>query len=375
MKDLTIGRPRPKVLIVDDRRENLLATQKVLQVIEADLVLAGSGNEALQLMLHTRFAVVLLDVQMPEMDGFETASLMRHHDQMKGTPIIFITAISKDEKYVDQAAELGAVDYIFKPINPNILVSKVKVFVELFEQRESLKKYAEEIGKKNEELERFAFACSHDLKEPVRTMTIFADLARQRSAGALDEKGLSHIERIISTGTRLQKMIEDILQFSRIGHESLQVEEVDTEQKLHAVLERLAEPIAQSGAKIDHDNLPTVTAPGDLIDILLGNLISNSLKFVSADQEPRIQISASRVDDNWLFSITDNGIGIGEGDEETVFAPFRRLHTREEYPGSGIGLSICKKLLNQCGGEIWYENAAGGGVTFSFSLPASLRTT
>src|ERR1700688_1524858 len=129
---------RPNILIVDDRKENLLATEKILRYLEAGIFKANSGNEALSLILRHRFAVVLLDVQMPEMDGFETAMLMQEHESMNGVPIIFVTAISKEERYATKAAEIGAVDYIFKPINSDILKSKVKVYLDLYVQRERL---------------------------------------------------------------------------------------------------------------------------------------------------------------------------------------------------------------------------------------------
>src|SRR5271156_4555561 len=129
---------RPSILIVDDRKENLLASERVLRSLDARLFKAMSGNEALSLMLRHGFAVVLLDVQMPEMDGFETAKLMQEQETMRGTPIIFVTAISKEEKYATRAAEIGAVDYIFKPINPDILRSKVKVYLDLYKQREQI---------------------------------------------------------------------------------------------------------------------------------------------------------------------------------------------------------------------------------------------
>ena len=129
---------RPNILIVDDRRENLLATEKVLRHLGGKIFKANSGNEALSLMLRHKFAVVLLDVQMPEMDGFETARLMQEQEQMRNTPIVFVTAISKEEKYATQAAEIGAVDYIFKPINPDILKSKVKVYLDIYVQHEQI---------------------------------------------------------------------------------------------------------------------------------------------------------------------------------------------------------------------------------------------
>src|SRR5580658_437304 len=131
---------RPNILIVDDRKENLLATERVLRKLKAGIFKAVSGNEALSLMLRHKFAVVLLDVQMPEMDGFETAKLMQEQEVMRSTPIIFVTAISKEEKYANRAAEIGAVDYVFKPINPEILKSKVKVYLDIDRQREQILK-------------------------------------------------------------------------------------------------------------------------------------------------------------------------------------------------------------------------------------------
>src|SRR5580658_9790843 len=187
---------RPNILIVDDRKENLLATERVLRKLKAGIFKAVSGNEALSLMLRHKFAVVLLDVQMPEMDGFETAKLMQEQEQMRGTPIIFVTAISKEEKYATQAAEIGAVDYIFKPINSEILKSKVKVYLDIYMQREQILILNSSLRQSNEELERFAYICSHDMQEPVRMMNSYAELLQERYADSLDEKGEKYIHFI-----------------------------------------------------------------------------------------------------------------------------------------------------------------------------------
>src|SRR6201996_5619465 len=213
----------PNILVVDDRKENLLATEKVLKNIRATIFKAGSGNEALSLMLRHRFAAVLLDVQMPEMDGFETARLMLEYEGMQNTPIIFVTAISKEDKYASRAAEIGAVDYIFKPINPEILKSKVKVYLDIYVQREHILKLNDVLRQSNEELERFAYICSHDMQEPVRMMNSYAGLLEQKCAGALDEKGNKYLKFILSNAGRMQKMIQDILTFSRVGREEVKV--------------------------------------------------------------------------------------------------------------------------------------------------------
>ncbi|MBI1215836.1 MAG: response regulator, partial [Alphaproteobacteria bacterium] len=190
------GALKPNILVVDDRKENLLATEKVLRNLPAKIFQAESGNEALSLMLRHKFAVVLLDVQMPEMDGFETALLMQEEESMKGTPIIFVTAISKEDKYASRAAEIGAVDYIFKPINPDILRSKVTVYLDLFVQREQILKLNDTLRPSNDELERFAYICSHDMQEPVRMMNSYAELLGETYRDAIDDKGRRYLSFI-----------------------------------------------------------------------------------------------------------------------------------------------------------------------------------
>ncbi|MDE3037671.1 MAG: response regulator, partial [Pseudomonadota bacterium] len=221
---------RPNILIVDDRKENLLATEKVLKNLDAGIFKANSGNEALSLMLRHKFAVILLDVQMPEMDGFEVAMLMQDHESMRGIPIIFVTAISKEEKYATQAAEIGAVDYIFKPINPAILKSKVKVYLDIYVQREQILRLNTGLRQSNGELERFAYVCSHDMQEPVRMMNSYGGLLEEQCAGRLDEKAGKYLRFIIGNAQRMQKMIQDILTFSRVGREEVQMESVNCNQ-------------------------------------------------------------------------------------------------------------------------------------------------
>ena len=189
MPSARLAEPKPNILIVDDRKENLLATEKVLKPLRRQIFKASSGNEALKLILRHRFAVVLLDVQMPEMDGFETAMLMQEHESMRGVPIIFVTAISKEDKYATRAAEIGAVDYIFKPINPEILKSKVKVYLDIYMQREEILKLNTELRQSNEELERFAYICSHDMQEPVRMMNSICGAAGRKYGALLDKTG------------------------------------------------------------------------------------------------------------------------------------------------------------------------------------------
>jgi len=366
-----LAEPRPNILIVDDRKENLLATEKVLKNLNAGIFKANSGNEALSLMLRHQFAVVLLDVQMPEMDGFETARLMQEDESMRGVPIIFVTAISKEEKYATQAAEIGAVDYIFKPINPEILRSKVRVYLDIYMQREQILKLNAVLQQSNEELERFAYICSHDMQEPVRMMNIYAQMLEEKDTGLPDEKKQKYLGFITKNAQHLQKMISDILEFSRVGREEIALEKVDCNHLVKEVLSEFESIIEQKKAEITCGKLPELETSPTLLRVLLQNLISNALKFQDGSKTPQVHIGAEWQADTWQFCVRDNGIGIDPAFYDKVFAIFQRIHRRDEYPGTGIGLSTCKKFIELIGGTIWFESTPGQGTVFFFTLPDS----
>ncbi len=364
------GAIRPKILVVDDRYENLLATEKVLKPLEAEIFKASSGNEALSLVLRHNFAIVLLDVQMPEMDGFETAMLMQEHESMHNVPIIFVTAISKEEKYAEQAAEIGAVDYIFKPINPEILKSKVKVYLDLYQQREEILKLNATLKQSNEELERFAYICSHDMQEPVRMMNAYAGLLSESTEGQLDEGAARYVRFIRDNASRMQKMIQDILKFSRIGREDIKIERVDCQRIFDETLEEFDDIVTAKGAKVTHTPLPVIGTSATLMRVLFQNLIGNGLKFQDGSRPPEIDVSAVRDGDNWIFNIRDNGIGIDPAFNAKVFTIFQRLNREDDYPGTGIGLSTCRKFVQLCGGDIRFKSTPGQGTIFTVTLPA-----
>ena len=364
---------QPNILIVDDRKENLLATEKVLSPLAASIFKASSGNEALKLVLHHRFAVVLLDVQMPEMDGFETAMLMQERESMRGVPIIFVTAISKEEQYATRAAEIGAVDYIFKPINPDILKSKVKVYLDLYMQHEEILRLNADLRQFNEELERFAYICSHDMQEPVRMMNVYAGLLHEDCEPTLTEKSSKYIRLITSNAERMQKMIQDILTFSRVGREEIQVERVDCNAIAHEILVEFESVIAEKSARVTCGELPTLDTSPTLMRVLFQNLISNALKFQDGSKPPAIELQAALQPGFWRFSVRDNGIGIDPAFQDRVFTIFQRFHRKEHYPGTGIGLCTCRKFIQLCGGDIKFESTPGEGTVFFYSLPQKVH--
>jgi two-component system, sensor histidine kinase and response regulator len=396
-----------KILIVDDRPANLLTLESVLQDLGQELVRATSGREALRHLLRDDFAVILLDVKMPDMDGFETATLIRERERSRHTPILFLTA-HKEEEHLFRGYYAGAVDFLYKPINPDVLRSKVSVFVDLSLKSELLRRQAEvlkarnqelellieerrqaeerivalntdlerrvrertaELSRSNEELRQFAYAASHDLKEPMRTIASYTQLLTQRYNKALDDDAREFLGYVVEGVRRMDALLSDLLAYSQhLGSRPAGFQQVNAEAVLMGVLMNLQASINESCAIVTHDPLP-VDIASDFAQLsqVFQNLISNSLKY-RGSETPRIHISAAEGEEEWQFSVRDNGVGIEPAYSEQVFGVFKRLHGRE-YPGTGMGLAICKKIIERHGGRIWVESEPGKGANFSFTIP------
>ena len=242
---------------------------------------------------------------------------------------------------------------------------------ELKQQQENLEKLAAELKRSNEDLEQFAYAASHDLQEPLRMIASYLQLLERRYKGQLDDQADRFIEFAVNGATRMQTLIRDLLTYSRIGARTKNPEPVDVSLPVGFALENLKVAIAERQASIVVDPLPTVVGDSTLLTQLFQNLVDNGLKFC-AETTPRIHISANREGAEWIFSVTDNGIGIDPQYLDHVFVIFKRLHGRDHYPGTGIGLAICKKIIDRHGGRIWAERGPGRGTTFKFSIPARL---
>jgi PAS domain S-box-containing protein len=226
----------------------------------------------------------------------------------------------------------------------------------------------EELKSSNAELEQFAYVASHDLQEPLRGIAGLAQILQQRYQGQLDSQADEFIDLIVDGTQRMQTLINDLLAYSRIGRRGEAIRSTGAEAALKAVMQNLSVGIREYGATITNDSLPTVKADATQLIQLFQNLISNAVKF-RAERPPRIHIGVSDAGDCWQFSIRDNGIGIEPQYFERIFQVFQRLHTRREYKGTGIGLAICKKIIERHGGRIWVESEIGHGTTFYFTLP------
>jgi signal transduction histidine kinase len=399
---------RARILLVDDRQENLVALEAVLESLGQELVKATSGREALRHLLESDFAVILLDVKMPEMDGFETASLIRERERSRHTPIIFLSAL-KSEEFLFRGYYMGAVDYLFKPIVPDILRSKVSVFIDLHKKSKLLERQAASLREKNAELEhavaertraeealrelnteleqrvidrtreltlsndelrQFAYVASHDLQEPLRTVGSYAQLLQKRYAGRLEGDADEFIKYITEGVTRMHGLLNEMLAYSRVTTEQQARPKThcDTAKAVAAAIANLEAAIAESGAEITYDSLPTILADEAQLSQVFQNLIGNSVKY-RGEAPPRVHISAKNNDAEWVFAVRDNGIGVDGKYQERIFGIFKRLHGRDK-PGTGMGLAICKKIVERHGGRIWVESARGEGSTFLFTIPA-----
>jgi len=368
------------ILIVDDDPRNVLALQAILEDLGCQLTTANTGRDALRLLLNSSFAVILLDVRMPDMSGFEVAQLLRAHPRWGRTPIIFLTAFAEGDEMVFESYALGGVDYIVKPFDPRILRAKVQVFVELHEKTEMVRKeterriraeelaaLAKELARSNAELEQFATVASHDLQEPLRMITSYAGLVMREYGDKLDERGKLYLDNVKTGAMRMKQMVDGLLYYARIGHHGRPFETVDTAAVLADASAAMKMTIEETGAQVTSQDLPQVM--GDRIELtrVFQNLLSNALKFRS-NRAPEVRVSATRSGSEWRLSVADNGIGIDPKHVDRIFAVFQRLHPIDRYQGTGIGLSECKKIIERHGGRIWVESKPNEGASFYFTL-------
>lgn len=270
------------------------------------------------------------------------------------------------------AARPLPIEYVCAPIREaDEIVGAVLTFRDVTERRaaeQALETRARELARSNADLEQFAYVASHDLQEPLRAVVSYLQLLERRYRAQLDERADRYIGHAVDGARRMQALINDLLTYSRVGRRGEELAPVDAEAMLDRVLASLRVAIEESGATVTHDPLPTVVVDATQFGQLLQNLVGNGIKFRGEDP-PRVHVSAEREDDAWLFSVRDNGIGIAPEYRERVFVLFQRLHGRDEYAGTGIGLAVCKKIVERHGGTLWVESAPGGGSTFRFTIP------
>lgn len=251
-----------------------------------------------------------------------------------------------------------------------LAASKEMLELEVAERQKAqaaLAQRSQALARSNAELEQFAYVASHDLQEPLRMVRSYVQLLDRKYGDLFDSKGKGYMHYAVDGATRMQSLIDDLLTYSRVDGQGGEFVPTDAGAVVRLAIQNLGSAIEESGARVLYDSLPTVSADGNQLLQVFQNLISNAIKF--CDGVPEIRITAERENDAWRFAVKDNGIGIDPQYFERIFLIFQRLHSRRTYPGTGIGLAVCKRIIDRHGGRIWLESEPGEGTSFLFTLP------
>jgi len=380
------------ILLVDDQPGKLLAHEAILSELGQRIIKARNGVEALAHLLRYDFAVILLDVNMPNMDGFETAALIRQRPRFEKTPIIFVTGYNTTDLDRLKGYELGAVDYLFLPVVPQVLKAKVSVFVELArqtqiiktqaddlaahnrrqaEQLEVIQKLNDELKDANSELEAFSYTVSHDLRAPLRSISGFVTVLLEDYGSRLDEEGRNHLIALDRAAKRMDALTRDLLAYGRVARESVTLEPVRLQPLLEAVISLIGEGTTPSANITIEPELLDVMGHRFLLEQCLSNLINNATKFVSPGVTPEVRIRTESRGNQVRLWIEDNGIGIDASYHHKIFSMFERVGDLHRYEGTGIGLAIVHRAVQRMGGAFVVESAPGQGIRFWVDLPTS----
>ncbi|HBK96205.1 MAG TPA: hybrid sensor histidine kinase/response regulator [Microcoleaceae bacterium UBA10368] len=417
------------ILVVDDTPENLRLLSTMLSQRGYVPRCVINGQMALRACNSHPPDLILLDIMMPQMNGYEVCQHLKLDAKTRDIPVIFISA--KDEVFDKvNAFTVGGVDYISKPFQFEEVLARIESHLTLRKLQNQLKeqnillqqeissrlavekdlqeknlilqkeissrravekalqeqnlllqqeifnrecaesallKSHQELARYNAELEQFAYVASHDLQAPLATIVSYAQLLEKRSKDKLDSQANKFIGNIVYGCMRMQNLIDDLLEYSRFGRSDKLLQQTDCNQVFEQAIANLQGVIRDTEAVVCSSELPVVHGEISQLVQLFQNLVGNAIKY-RQDAPPVVSVSACKHQDHWLFSVSDNGIGIAQQHQERIFKIFQRLHTQKEYSGTGIGLAICQKIVQRHGGRIWVESEPGQGSTFRFTL-------
>lgn len=379
--------PRPVILIVDDTPVNVAVLAEHLISHGFSVMVAEDGEEGIERAQFAAPDLILLDVMMPGIGGFETCRKLKSHDITKDVPVIFMTALSDISDKIN-AYKLGGVDYVTKPFHAEEVLARINTHLSLqvmrrqllsqnqqLQQEIAVRQKAEavlaersqELARSNAELEQLAYVASHDLQEPLRMVASYLQLLEQRYAGKLDAEAHEFIGFAVDGAKRMQALIVDLLSYSRVGTKAKSLEAINSDAALKTALLTLRMAIQESGAQVLCAPMPMVLGDAAQLTQVFQNLLANAIKFRGV-QAPLIEVGVESENEFWRFEVKDNGIGIPPEYFERIFVMFQRLHNRSQYLGTGIGLALCKKIVERHGGRIWVESEPGLGSVFNFTL-------
>ena len=362
-----------RALLVEDNPLDAALVLRALYKEGFDVTADVVQDEATftRLLLTHRPEVILADYNLPNWKGMEALDVLRR--EHLDVPMILVSGALGDVTAVE-CIKQGATDYVLKDGLARLPEVVRRALREKDERslrhqvEEDLARKVDELARSNADLEQFAYVASHDLQEPLRMVMAYTQLLAERYTGKLDENANTYIGYASEGAQRMQVLIQDLLAFSRIGRNGVAGGMVDCKAVMIDVLQTLAPHIQESSAVVTYGELPMVWADRTQMTQVFQNLVGNAIKF-RGKEPPVVLVQAEKTPQRWQFSVSDNGIGIAPEYAENIFIVFQRLHARTEYPGNGIGLAICKKVVERNGGKIWVESQAGSGSSFKFTIP------
>jgi len=372
------------ILIVDDNPQNLVVLETLLNEADYQLTKAHSAQDALMALFDMDFALIVLDVQMPETSGFELAQIIKSRRRTKDVPIIFLTAHYAEDEHILSGYSAGAVDYLTKPINPAILKSKVAVFAELHRKSKALNEVNRDLNTRNEELENankeleaFSYTVSHDLRAPLRHISAFVELLRIQAEKTLDDESRRFLSIIQRSAREMGQLIDSLLEFSRMGRTEPKLAPVDMNELIQRALDDLKPELQGRDIVWNLGHLPEVEADQALLAQVWTNLLSNAVKYTRPRNPARIEIGCDPVPrpGEFIFFVRDNGVGFDMKYADKLFGVFQRLHREDEFEGIGIGLASVRRIISRHGGQTWADGKLDAGATLFFTLkkPTTVR--
>lgn len=383
-----VAMPTPLLLNVDDHEPGRYARTRLLTQAGYRVEEAANGQTALALTVSLRPSLVLLDVNMPDIDGLEVCRRIKADPLTCLTPILQISAsaITADQRV--RGLDNGADSYLVEPVDAEVLLATVRSLLRMRQAEERLENANRalqevnialsaretELLHVNQELEQFAYAASHDLQEPLRTITAYTQLLLRRNEGRLEPESEGFATLITNAAGRMQRLISDMLAYSQSAHADPVTEPVDLNAVLAAARLNLSQSLSETGATLEAGILPVVLGEETQLVAVFQNLLSNSLKYRDKDRTPVLTVTAENRGNEWVIAVGDNGIGFEPHYAQRIFGLFKRLHSQNEYDGTGVGLSIVQRIIERHGGRAWAEGRKGEGATFYFTLRSADRS-
>ncbi len=366
--------PNGTVLVVDDATANLQLLSRLLTADGLTVYPASDGELALAFVRTTLPDLILLDIRLPRLDGYEVCRRLKASEATSSIPVIFITVL-EDEREKVRGFQAGAVDYITKPFQEEEVLARVRTHLQFHQLTESLRERAAALEASNRELDAFCYSVSHDLRAPLRHIDGYVAVLQRKLQPLLDEESRRYLARVSGAARRAGELIDSLLSLSRMSRQTMKISKVDLGAMARALVREFKSDVENRNIEWRIGDIPTVAGDGSLLRIAITNLISNAIKFTRPRDRAVIEIGSSLRDSDIVVFVRDNGVGFDPAYAEKLFVVFNRLHPAGEFEGTGAGLAIVKRIIQRHGGSVWAVGEVDKGATFLFSLPCAVGPT